>query len=58
MSSKTAKISVKKEAKESRVKLQMLSMYFKQYDLMEHYLTYVNALAEGKELPKNLKIDE
>jgi len=54
----TKKISLKAEVKESRIKLQMLSKYFKQYDLTEHYLNYVRALAEGRELPKKLKIDE
>ena len=58
MSSITSKISKNKEIKESRVKLQMLFMYFKEYDLMEHYLTYVRAKAEGKEIPKKLKVDE
>jgi hypothetical protein len=58
MSSITNKISKNKEIKESRIKLQMLMMYFKEYDIMEHYLNYVRAKAEGKEIPKKLKLDE
>ena len=58
MSSSTKKISLKTEVLESRIKLKMLMMYFKEYDIMEHYLNYVRALAEKKELPKKLKIDE
>lgn len=58
MSVHSKKISLKKEVKESRIKLQMLMMYFKEYDIMEHYLNYVRAKAEGKEIPKKLKIDE
>ncbi len=58
MSSITNKISKNKEIKESRIKLQMLMMYFKENDIMEHYLNYVRAKAEGKEIPKKLKLDE
>ena len=58
MSSKTKTISKNKEIKESRVKLQMLFMYFKEYDLMEHYLTYVRAKSEGKEIPNKLTVIE
>jgi hypothetical protein len=59
MSGTTKKISQKAKMKENEIKLQMLFMYFKEYALMPHYLRWVQAAAEGTELPPKIKqIDE
>ena len=38
--------------------LNMLKLYFREYDILEHYLAWMKAMANETELPKKLKVDE
>ena len=38
--------------------LNMLKMYFQEYDILEHYLAWIKAKGNETEIPKKLKIDE
>lgn len=58
MSSNTKKISNKVELNKLRNNLNMLMMYFREYDILEHYLKWVEAKATNSEIPEKLKLDE
>ena len=41
-----------------RENLNLLKMYFSEYDILEHYLAWLKAKATNTETPKKLKLDE
>jgi len=57
MSSRLAKIGIKNQLREALMKLQGVGMYFKEYKLNEHFMLYVNAKNEGKDIPPKLIVD-
>ena len=58
MSSRTRKIGIKNQLRDALMKLQGVGMYFNEYKLNKHFMQYVNAKNEGKELPPRLKFEE
>jgi len=58
MSSKTKKIGKNAELNKLRNNLNMLMMYFREYDILEHYLKWVEAKAKNTDIPEKLKLDE
>lgn len=58
MSGKTTKISKNAELKKLRENLNLLKMYFNEYDLLEHYLAWIKAKGSDGEIPTKLKLDE
>lgn len=38
--------------------LNMLKLYFRDYDILEHYIAWMKAKGNETELPKKLKLDE
>ena len=58
MSSRTRKIGIKEQLRESLMKLQGVGLYFKEYKLDEHFLLWINAKNEGKEIPPRLTVEK
>ena len=54
MSSKTKKISKNAKAQENQVQLDLLTQYFSEYSLMNHYMKWVNSKLAKEKTPKGL----
>ena len=57
MSSRTKKIGIKQQLREAQLKAHGVGMYFREYKLNEHFMLYVNAMNEKKDLPPKLTVD-
>ena len=54
----TGKIGWKATANELQEKMNMLMLYFREYDILDHYVEWMRHKATGSERPKNFKIDK
>lgn len=58
MSSRQRKIGIKQQLREALIQLKGVELYFKEYDLKNHFRAWINAKNRGNELPEKLKLDE
>jgi hypothetical protein len=54
----SGKITWKQTAIELQEKMNMLVLYFREYDILDHYVEWMRHKATGSPKPKNLKIDK
>lgn len=58
MTDKKKKLTWKETAIELQEKMNMLMLYFREYDILDHYVEWLRSKATGTEPPKRLKVEK